>query len=145
MSNDKITQCVEALERLIKGETINVEPDSYDEITYGLIEREAGTVSKGYIKHAREAFKPIVDRLNAYKLENNNKSSSHGKSLLQQKVEELQRDKEHDKRKIKELERKLHIMMADNLKLVERGRELEQENLKLSSGKIIKVPMGKQH
>jgi len=145
MADEKLKACEEALERLIAGETINVDANSYDEITFGLIEREAGTVSKGYIKQGREKFKAIVDRLQQYKATIASQPEKTGKGVLQKQNEKLQQQKEKDAELIKELTRKLHIMMADNLKLVERGRELEKENRDLKSGKIIPVQMGSRH
>ncbi|WP_218353345.1 hypothetical protein [Alteromonas lipotrueiana] len=145
MADGKLKACEEALERLIVGETVNVDANSYDEITFGLIEREAGTVSKGYIKQDRDKFKAIVDRLKDHKATVASQPAKKGKSVLQKQNEKLQQQKEKDAELIKELTYKLHIMMADNLKLVERGRELEKENLALKSGKIIPVQMGSRH
>lgn len=136
MAVDKLKSCEEALERLINGEPKIIETDSYGEITYGLIEREAGNVSKGYIKPDREKFKSIVDRLNEHKSLVKRKPV---KSVTQQLNEQLQKQKEKDKTQINELTNKLHIIMADNLKLVERCRELEQENLELKNGNVVHV------
>lgn len=145
MADEKLKACEEALERLIVGDTINVDANSYHEITYGLIEREAGNVSKGYIKQGRDKFKAIVDRLQEYKATIASQPAKMGKSVLQKQNEKLQQQKEKDAELIKELTYKLHIMMADNLKLAERGRELEQENKALKSGKIAPMHIGSKH
>jgi|TARA_B100001971_G_C18234200_1_gene565992 hypothetical protein len=142
MAVDKLKSCEEALERLINGEPKIIETDSYGEITYGLIEREAGNVSKGYIKPDREKFKSIVDRLNEHKSLVKRKPV---KSVTQQLNEQLQKQKEKDKTQINELTNKLHIIMADNLKLVERCRELEQENLELKNGNVVHVNNVSKH
>ncbi len=143
MQTDKVTQCEQALERLINRETIRVDADSYDEITYGLIEREAGTVSKGYIKHDREKFKSIVDRLSEHKAQK--KPAKPRQNTLQRKLEQLQKNVEDSGENVKKLEQLLQIMMADNLKLVEKCKELELENVRLSSGKIIKMLSDRPH
>ncbi|WP_028835444.1 MULTISPECIES: hypothetical protein [unclassified Pseudoalteromonas] len=139
---DRLKSCEEALERLINGEPEIIKVDSYSEITFGLIEREAGNVSKGYIKPERNKFKSIVDRLEEHKSSVKRKPT---KNVIEQLNEKLQKQKEKDKAQIKELTNKLHIMMADNLKLVERCRELEQENLELSSGKLAHIQNVSNH
>lgn len=136
MENDKIRQCIEALERLITGDTINVAADSYSEITFGLIEREAGTVSKGYIKHARPAFAELVEKLNRHKQQSLNRSEKESaRSILQRQVDLLQKAKERDELTIKRLEQQLDILMADNIKLFNRARELEIELFNKSPAK----------
>lgn len=142
MAVDKLKSCEEALDRLINREPKIIEVDSYGEITYGLIEREAGNVSKGYIKPERNKFKSIVDRLEEHKSSVKRKPT---KSVIEQLNEQLQKQKVKDKAQIKELTNKLHIMMADNLKLVERCRELEQENLELNSGKVAHIQNVSKH
>lgn len=145
MANEKIEQCLEALERLIEGKPINIEPDSYDEITYGLIEREAGTVSKGYIKHKRKPFEGIVKKLNDHKAEIRKISVSAPKNSLQTQIDDLLSAREKDKQRIIELEQKLHIMMSDNLKLVAQSRKLEKENLDLGGGRKGQPMLDRKH
>lgn len=145
MQVDKLKACEEALERLISGETARIEANSYDEITYGLIEREAGVVSKGYIKPKRNKFESIVRRLDEHKSTVASKFVKASKSVIENQLEKLQRQQEKDKQHIKELTFKLDIMMADNLKLVEQGRRLEKKILELKSGKIASVRRGSGH
>ena len=145
MATEKIEQCLKALERLIEGKPINIKPDSYDEITYGLIEREAGTVSKGYIKYKRKPFEGIVKRLNDHKAEIRKIPVSAPKNSLQMQIDDLRSAREKDKQRITELEQKLHVMMSDNLKLVARSRKLEKENFALGGGRKEQPMVGRKH
>lgn len=112
--------CELALDRLIAGapekpEHVGVQAS---EITCSLVSVEAGH-NKGYLKRSREHHKPIIARIDALR-----QSRSSGESLREKAVKAEKKAVGY-KEKYERANDMLGLMLTENLRLLERIRELE--------------------
>lgn len=115
-----VEACFKALERLQAGtptvsDFVGVTPDL---ITPAMVSVEAG-FDKGYLKRSRDNHKPIIARIDALKEDRSN--------TMEAKVFRANKAAERAAAEKQDLKQVLDSVLTQNLMLVERVRELEQE------------------
>lgn len=131
---DGLLVCEEAFRRLVSGEPVVSAHVGLarSKITAGIVSVEAG-FDRGYLKKSRRAHLPLLAKIEAYRKEGGNGNSSDRVQLRRanHKVEEVVNALEINKQH-------LHSVIAQNLQLVERVRELEREIQRLERNKAPK-------
>ncbi|PPV39491.1 hypothetical protein [Pseudomonas oleovorans] len=136
MSTDKgkvdgLLVCEEAFKRLISGEPVVSAHVGLarSKITAGIVSVEAG-FDRGYLKKSRRAHLPLLAKIEALRREDPNSNSSARVQLkranhkIDEVVSALEINKNH-----------LQNVIAQNLQLVERVRELENQIQRLERHK----------
>lgn len=118
-----LLECEAAFERLVAGkpnirEHVGLSPDK---ITAGVVSVEAG-FDRGYLKKSRDSHKSLIARIEAHKKDNGSSAGTHREVLRRARrkaeVAELSRS---------DMKEKLDAVLTQNLMLVNRVRELEQQ------------------
>lgn len=116
-----IDACEEALGRLVNGSPAVPEHVGVDltSITCAMVSVEAG-FDKGYLKRGRDSHKALIARIDALKA-----AAEHRGLSIKEKVRKAEKKAETFKEKYERANQMLGIMMTENLRLLERIRELE--------------------
>lgn len=118
-----LQRCEEAFNRLMLGQpnlSDHVGVKSED-ITPAMVSIEAG-FDKGYLKRSRDYHLPLIARINATKT-----SAAPIASSAKDKLDRATRLAEKRSAELKELKLVMDKVLSQNLMLLERVRELEQE------------------
>lgn len=131
-----LSTCEEALQRLLVGRPVVPEHVGLDlsKLTASLVSLEAG-FDRGYLKKSRKAHLPLLAQIEAVRAEaSKGKGSSSGKQIRQMESQ------------LAALEKSLSIaqiqrdnVLAQNMKLWQRVRELERSMANSRSGRSSKV------
>lgn len=126
-----LSACAEALQRLLDGEPVVPEHVGLDlsKLTASIVSFEAG-FDRGYLKKSRKAHWPLLARIEAIRDEaNKGGSESSGKKIRQLEAQLVALEKELS---ITNMQR--NNVLAQNMKLWHRVRELEQSMVGSSAG-----------
>lgn len=118
-----IAACEEAFERLIAGKAAVPEHLGLKEskITSGVVSVEAG-FDRGYLKKSRESHRPLIARIEARRVEHAQSGDS-----LRSRLRRVEAKAQAAQSELSDIQRVLDQVLTQNLVLVERIKELEEE------------------
>ncbi|MCE0974751.1 hypothetical protein [Pseudomonas putida] len=121
-----VVACEEAFRRLVKGapyvpEHVGIDPSK---ITAGIVSVEAG-FDRGYLKKSRKSHLPLIYQIEAHRVDATSSKSARSPSV--QAIKRAQSRMSVLEGELKLACEQRDIVLAQNLQLYERIRELEQE------------------
>lgn len=120
---DGVHLCTEAFQRLKDGKPrIPAHVDlPKSKVTAGIVSVEAG-FDRGYLKKSRSIHMPLIAAIEAYRVEGESASVT---SVVKAKRAQIKADKAVSE--LEQVRSQLYAVLAQNIQLVERVRELEGE------------------
>ncbi|WP_087105344.1 hypothetical protein [Halomonas citrativorans] len=118
-----IAACEDAFERLIAGEPVVAAHVGIDDskITAGVVSVEAG-FDRGYLKKGRVSHRPLIARIEARREEH-----AQSEDSLRNRLRRADAKAQVSRSEVTDIQRVLDKVLIQNLVLVERIKELEDE------------------